>query len=167
MGLGGTGMDINEMLERARSGLVRLEPTAAWAAAQESGTFLVDIRPEFQRRVAGELPGAIVIERNHLEWRLDPSSPARIPEAVDAAVRWIVVCEGGYSSSLAAASLRRIGLRRSTDVIGGFQAWLTSGMPVDITTVPRAPRGPGEGAIPLTMPLTMPRTGPVRPQSRK
>jgi rhodanese-related sulfurtransferase len=141
-------MDIDEMLAEARAGLVRLEPTAAWAAAHEPDTFLVDTRPEFQRRAAGELPGAIVIERNHLEWRLDPSSPGRVPEAVDTGVRWIIVCEGGYSSSLAADSLRRIGLSRSTDVIGGFQAWLASGLPVDNPAVPRSPRGPGEGAMP-------------------
>lgn len=141
-------MDIDEMLAEARAGLVRLEPTAAWAAAHEPETFLVDTRPEFQRRADGELPGAIVIERNHLEWRLDPSSPGRIPEAVDTGIRWIIVCEGGYSSSLAAESLRRIGLSRSTDVIGGFQAWLASGLPVDTPAVPRSPRGPGEGAMP-------------------
>ncbi len=71
-------MDIDEMLAEARAGLVRLEPTAAWAAAHEPDTFLVDTRPEFQRRAAGELPGAIVIERNHLEWR-----PAEIGRVVD------------------------------------------------------------------------------------
>jgi rhodanese-related sulfurtransferase len=139
-------MGINKMLAEARANLVRLEPVAAWAAAQQPGTFLVDSRPEFQRRTGGELPGAIVIERNHLEWRLDPSSPGRIAEAVDAAVRWIIVCDAGYASSLAADSLRRIGLPRSTDVIGGFQAWRTAGLPVQTSTFPRPPRGPGEGA---------------------
>jgi rhodanese-related sulfurtransferase len=140
-------MGIDEMLAEARANLVRLEPAAAWAAAQQPGTFLVDSRPEFQRRTGGELPGAIVIERNHLEWRLDPSSPGRIPEAVDVGIRWIIVCDAGYSSSLAADSLRRIGLTRSTDVIGGFQAWRTAGLPVETATSPRPPRGPGEAAV--------------------
>jgi rhodanese-related sulfurtransferase len=102
----------------------------------------VDTRPEFQRRAGGDLPNAIVIERNHLEWRLDPSSEGHIPEAVDAEVRWIIVCDAGYASSLAADSLRRLGLRRSTDVIGGFQAWVASGLRVFESAAPRPARGP-------------------------
>lgn len=141
-------MAIDKVLAQARSGLVRLEPAVARVAAQEANTFLVDIRPEFQRRADGDLPDAIVIERNHLEWRLDPSSDGRIPEAVDAGVRWIVLCDAGYASSLAADSLRRIGLRRSTDVIGGFQAWAASGLPVNVSASPQPARGPGEGAVP-------------------
>ena len=139
-------MTIDEALAQARSGFVRLEPVAAWVAAHEANTFLVDIRPEFQRRAGGELPDAIVIERNHLEWRLDPSSQGHIPEAVDADVRWIVLCDAGYASSLAAQSLRRIGLRHSTDVIGGFQAWTGSGLPTHNSASPQQARGPGEGA---------------------
>ena len=123
-------MGIEETLNRARSGLARLEPAEAYAASQDAATFIVDTRPEFQRREAGEIAGAIVIERNHLEWRLDPTSAARIPEAVDANIRWIVLCEGGYSSSLAADSLRQLGLHRSTDVIGGFNAWRAAGLPI-------------------------------------
>jgi rhodanese-related sulfurtransferase len=138
-------VSIEDALRRARSDLRRLDPAAAWAAAQDADTFLVDIRPEFQRRAAGEIPGAIVVERNHLEWRLDPSSEAHIPEAVDAGVRWIVLCEAGYASSLAADSLRRIGLNRSTDVIEGFQAWAAAGLPVHHPASPRQPRGPREG----------------------
>lgn len=141
-------MGIDTVLEQARSGFVRLEPEAAWAAAQEPNTFLVDIRPEFQRRAAGELPDAIVIERNHLEWRLDPASDGRIPEAVEAGIRWIILCEAGYASTLAADSLRRIGLWRSTDVIGGFRAWVVCGLPVSASVVPRLARGPGEGVVP-------------------
>jgi len=132
------------MLARARSDLVRLEPADALAAADQPRTFIVDIRPESQRRAAGEIPGAIVIERNELEWRLDPSSTARIPEADDTDLRWIVVCEGGYSSSLAADTLRRLGLRHSTDVIGGFQAWVTAGLPVQHPATPHRPRGAKE-----------------------
>ncbi|NIK60058.1 rhodanese-like domain-containing protein [Kribbella shirazensis] len=123
-------MGIEETLSQVRAGLPRLDPAQAYALSADDDTFIVDTRPEFQRRAAGEIPGALVIERNHLEWRLDPTSDARIPEAVSADIRWIVVCEGGYSSSLAADSLRRIGLHRSTDVIGGFNAWQANGLPV-------------------------------------
>jgi rhodanese-related sulfurtransferase len=83
----------------------------------------VDIRPVEQRRQDGALPGAVVIDRNVLEWRLDPSSPHRIPEAINAERRIIVVCNEGFSSSLAAATLRQLGLPHATDLDGGFQAW--------------------------------------------
>ena len=89
----------------------------------EQGAILVDTRPGWQREQEGELPGALVIERNHLEWRLDPASDARIPEAADHDVTWIVVRSEGYSSSLAAASLQDIGLHNATDLDGGYQAW--------------------------------------------
>ncbi|MFF5249349.1 rhodanese-like domain-containing protein [Streptosporangium sp. NPDC000095] len=138
-------MGIDNVLAAARAGLRRLHPAEAWTAAQEQDTFLVDTRPAFQRR-AGEVPGAIVIERNHLEWRLDPSSSSRIPEAVHADIRWIVLCDEGYSSSLAALSLRAVGLPHATDVIGGFQAWTAAGLPFTRRSRPTRPRGPGEGA---------------------
>ncbi len=79
--------------------------------------------PAWQRRDEGEIPGALVIERNHIEWRLDPTSDARIPEAVDHDVEVILFCSEGYSSSLAAASLQDLGLHRATDLVGGFKAW--------------------------------------------
>lgn len=88
-----------------------------------AGALVIDIRPVDQRERDGELPGAVVIDRNVLEWRLDPSSPHRIDEAADEGLRVIVVCNQGYSSSLAAATLRRLGLQRATDLVGGFQAW--------------------------------------------
>ncbi|WP_328526544.1 rhodanese-like domain-containing protein [Kribbella sp. NBC_00359] len=138
-------MGIEETLAHVRAELCRLDPAAAAAAARERATYLVDIRPESLRRRGGEVPGAIVIERNHLEWRLDPGSDARIPEAVDWDVRWIIVCQGGFSSSLAAHSLRQIGLVHTADMIGGFEAWLDAGLPVDHPTEPDRPRGPGEG----------------------
>lgn len=138
-------MTIEETLARVRADLDRLEPAEARAAMSEDGTYVVDIRPEAQRRTAGEVPGAIVIERNSLEWRLDPRSDARIPEAVDASIRWIIVCDGGYASSLAAHTLRELGLLRSTDIIGGFRAWTAAGMPVDLPSQAVSPRGPGEG----------------------
>ena len=123
----------------------RLTPAQAWAATASSravgtGAYLVDIRPEFQRRADGELPGAIVIERVHLEWRCDPLSPARIPEAVDHQVRWIVCCDEGYSSSLAAASLQAIGLTHATHVIDGFRAWRAAGLPIVHPDRPTRPR---------------------------
>jgi rhodanese-related sulfurtransferase len=120
---------IEQLLAQARAGLRRLEPHQALDAGRD-GAILVDTRPEFQRRADGEIPGAIVVERNHLEWRLDPTSAARLPEAVDRDVAWIVICDEGYSSSLAAASLRSLGLHRATDVIGGFRAWRAAGLPV-------------------------------------
>jgi rhodanese-related sulfurtransferase len=139
-------VNIKETLAVARSHLSRLAPAEAFAAASEKDTFIVDIRSEFQRREAGEIAGAIVIERNHLEWRLDPSSDARIPEAVHSGIRWILICEAGYSSSLAADSLHQIGLWRSTDVVGGFQAWSETHLPVRWPDSPARPRNPGEGA---------------------
>jgi rhodanese-related sulfurtransferase len=89
---------------------------------------LVDIRPAAQRAEEGEFDGALVIERNVLEWRLDPTSDARIPEAIDHDVAWIVLCSQGYTSSLAAASLQQLGLYRATDVVGGFEALVDAGL---------------------------------------
>lgn len=100
------------------------------AAEHASGAVLVDTRPVEERRRDGEIPGAIVVDRNVLEWRLDPTSPDRIPEAMDARVRVILICNEGFSSSLAAASLKDLGLVNATDVIGGFQAWKAAGLPV-------------------------------------
>jgi rhodanese-related sulfurtransferase len=119
---------VDDLLARARARLRRLEPADA-AAAVARGALLVDTRPEWQRRDEGEIPGALLIERNHLEWRLDPASDARIPEAVDHDVEVIVVCSEGYSSSLAAASLQDLGVHRATDLVGGFRAWKAAGLP--------------------------------------
>ncbi len=119
---------IDELMTEARSGLARLRPEAAFAALTD-GAVLVDIRPLEQRIVEGEIPGAIVISRNVLEWRLDPRSEARIPALARADARIIVTCSQGYASSLAAATLRRIGLREATDLDGGFQAWKAAGLP--------------------------------------
>ncbi len=120
---------ISEVLEQARSRLDRLEPAQACAAVQD-GALLVDIRPQAQRDAEGEVPGALVIERNVLEWRLDPASEARLPEAGSYDLRVIVMCSAGYTSSLAAASLQDLGLSAATDLIGGFQAWAKAGLPV-------------------------------------
>ena len=120
---------VDELLASARARLDRPDPHRA-AQLVAVGAILVDTRPGWQRAEEGELPGALVIERNHLEWRLDPTSTARIPEAVDHDVTWIVVCSEGYSSSLAAASLQDLGLRNATDLDGGFRAWKAAGLPV-------------------------------------
>jgi rhodanese-related sulfurtransferase len=116
---------IDQMLEAARGRILRLTPAEA-ESARSSGAVLVDIRPAAQRDMAGELPGALIIERNVLEWRFDPSSNARLPIA-DYDLQVIVVCQEGYTSSLAAASLQDLGLHRATDVIGGYAAWLELG----------------------------------------
>ena len=121
---------INEMLEAARRNLKRLTPEQAFAQHVE-GAVLVDIRTFDQRRREGEIPNALVVDRNVLEWRLDPTSPDRIPQATSDAVRVIVLCAEGYSSSLAAASLQALGLVNATDVIGGFRAWHAAGLPVE------------------------------------
>jgi len=119
---------IDRLLDRARQGLERLDPREA-AAAIDRGALLIDIRPEAQRRREGEIPGAVLIERNVLEWRLAPSSPQRIPELVDEDQVVIVVCSEGYASSFAAATLQRVGLPRATDLVGGFLAWEAAGLP--------------------------------------
>jgi rhodanese-related sulfurtransferase len=120
--------NIDELLTTARQGLDRIE--AAQAAAElEEGALLVDTRPADQRAEDGEIPGATVIDRNVLEWRLDPASPSRIAAACGYDIRAIVICNEGYSSSLVAATLKDLGLVNATDVIGGFQAWRTAGLP--------------------------------------
>jgi rhodanese-related sulfurtransferase len=98
------------------------------------GERLVDIRPAGQRAEEGEIPGALVVERNHLEWRLHPESSARLPEA-NAGQRWIVVCSEGYTSSLAADALNSIGVP-ATDLVGGFSAWADAGLPTSETITP-------------------------------
>ncbi|OHV37148.1 MULTISPECIES: rhodanese-like domain-containing protein [Pseudofrankia] len=123
------------MLARARAQLRRLDPPAA-AAAVADGALLVDIRPAAQRAAEGEIPAALVIERNVLEWRLDPTSDARLPVATGDDLRVIVICSEGYTSSLAAASLRELGLHRATDVVGGYHAWAAAGLP---TVAPAEP----------------------------
>jgi rhodanese-related sulfurtransferase len=133
---------IDDLLDRVRRRLVRLTAVEAHRAVRQ-GARLVDTRPEFQRDADGEIPGAIVVERNHLEWRLDPRCPYRIREAVSHNVHWIVVCDEGYSSSLAAMSLKFVGLGRATDLIGGFRSWRASGLPVVRPSRPALPRSPG------------------------
>jgi rhodanese-related sulfurtransferase len=113
---------VDQLLADARRGLDRVAP-GDLAAEMAAGALVVDTRPVEQRERDGELPGAVVIDRNVLEWRLDPTSPHRIPEAGGPDARVIVVCNEGYASSLAAHTLRELGVRRATDLEGGFQAW--------------------------------------------
>jgi rhodanese-related sulfurtransferase len=124
----GVTRSIAEVLAAARGRLTRLGPRAV-SAALERGAVLVDIRPAAQRAEFGEIPGAIVIERNVLEWRLDPLSDARLDFAGSYDLEVIVTCQEGYTSSLAAAALQDLGLHRATDLDGGFAAWRAAGLP--------------------------------------
>jgi rhodanese-related sulfurtransferase len=126
---------IDVILALARRRLLRLSPLEA-AAEQRSDALLVDIRPEAQRAAEGEIPGSLAIERNVLEWRLDPGSDARLEEASDHGLRVIVFCSQGYTSSLAAASLQDLGLWRATDIDGGFQRWRACQLPTVETRTP-------------------------------
>ena len=119
---------VEQLLDRSAASLNRVTPTEAQRSAADSA-LLVDIRPSEQRRRDGTIPGAIVIDRNVLEWRLDPSSAHRIPEASSHDQPIVVVCNEGYASSLAAASLQALGLRHATDLVGGYQAWKAAGLP--------------------------------------
>jgi rhodanese-related sulfurtransferase len=119
---------IDEILRTARTRLARLDPHAVHQA-MANGAVLVDIRPAAQRAEYGEIPGAIIIERNVLEWRLDPRSDARLSFAGSYHLEVIVTCQEGYTSSLAAAALQDLGLHRATDLDGGFAAWQAAGLP--------------------------------------
>lgn len=121
---------IDTLLEQVREGLDRVQAKEAHSAAQAGEAILVDIRYAALRERDGLIPGALVVERNELEWRLDPQGSHRAPEATSHDLRVVVVCNEGYASSLAALSLRQLGLHRATDLVGGFQAWKTAGFPV-------------------------------------
>jgi rhodanese-related sulfurtransferase len=120
---------IDRVLAASRAGVRRLAPAELLGAAAR-GALVVDTRTDAQRRRQGEFPGAVVIDRTVLEWRLDPASDARIPEATGYELEVVVLCRQGYSSSLAAASLRAIGLHRATDLVGGVEQWLAEGLPM-------------------------------------
>jgi rhodanese-related sulfurtransferase len=116
------GSSIDRILTQSRRGLERVEPEQL-AEEMAAGALVVDIRPVQARDDEGLLPGALVVDRNVLEWRLDPTSPHRLDEADDPERRVILVCNEGYASSLAAEILQRVGLRRATDLVGGYRAW--------------------------------------------
>jgi rhodanese-related sulfurtransferase len=123
-------LSIEQVLSAARARLRRLSPDEAYEAMVKTEAILVDIRPEGQRSLEGSIAGALVVERNVLEWRLDPASSARLPVATDHDIQVIVFCSEGYASSLAAISLQDLGLCRATDMIGGFRAWKAMGLPI-------------------------------------
>ncbi len=120
---------IDEVLAAARARLDRLDAVAA-RDAQQAGAVLVDIRPAAQRAEHGAIPGALVVERNVLEWRFDPRCAHRLPVADRYDLPVVVVCQEGYTSSLAAAALQDLGLHRATDLVGGYAAWQAAGLPV-------------------------------------
>ncbi|WP_078630601.1 rhodanese-like domain-containing protein [Streptomyces roseochromogenus] len=122
---------IDELLERVRAGYRRVEAREAHEAVRTGATLLVDIRYAALRERDGVIPGALVIERNELEWRLDPQGSHRVPEATGHDLPVVVFCNEGYASSLAVTSLRQLGLHRATDLVGGFQAWRAEGLPVE------------------------------------
>ena len=122
---------IQQVLDAARGRLARLTAAEAERAGR-GGAVVVDIRPAAQRAAEGELPGALVIERNVLEWRLDPFSEASL-DIASHDLQVIVLCSEGYTSSLAAAALQDLGVHRATDVIGGYAAWRESGLPLRLS----------------------------------
>ena len=123
---------IEAALSAARARLNRLSAIEVPEAVSR-GAILVDIRPAAQRAAEGEVPAALVIERNVLEWRCDPTSDARLPEAVGDHVEWVVLCSQGYTSSLAAAALQDLGLHRATDVVGGYQGLVEAGVLAELS----------------------------------
>jgi rhodanese-related sulfurtransferase len=125
-----SALSIEQVLAAARARLRRLSPDEAYEAVAKTDAILVDIRPESQRLIEGSIPGALIVERNVLEWRFDPASSSRLPIASNHDLQVIVFCSEGYTSSLAAASLQDLGLYRATDMVGGFHAWRATGLPV-------------------------------------
>jgi len=123
-------LSIEQVLAAARARLRRLSPDEAYEAVAKTEAILVDIRPESQRSIEGSIAGALVVERNVLEWRFDPASSARLPVATDHDLHVVIFCSEGYTSSLAAAALQDLGLRRATDLVGGFHAWHATGLPI-------------------------------------
>jgi rhodanese-related sulfurtransferase len=151
---------IDEILAAARARLVRVTPHQALREVAE-GAVLIDIRPAAQRARDGEIPGSVIVERNHLEWRLDPCCDARLPWVTGYDHRVIVICMDGYTSSLAAAALHDLGMHRATDVVDGFRAWTAAGLPAAPAcerTVTLAP-----GAAPALPPTAGPAPGRPRP----
>lgn len=122
-------MTVDQLLDEARGGLRRLDAAAAQRAV-DAGAWLIDIRTDHQIARDGVIPGARLISRNTLEWRLDPSCEYCHPDGPGLDDVVIVVCDEGYQSSLAAATLQRLGFRLATDLEGGFQAWRVCGLPV-------------------------------------
>jgi rhodanese-related sulfurtransferase len=130
---------VDAVLESARARLIRLAARDV-PDAVDRGALLVDIRPAAQRAREGDVPAALVIERNVLEWRCDPTSDARLPEATGDGVEWVILCSEGYTSSLAAAALLDLGLYRATDVIGGYHALDAAGVLAELQSARVTPQ---------------------------
>ncbi|TDP97576.1 rhodanese-like domain-containing protein [Labedaea rhizosphaerae] len=128
---------VDDLLAQARAELTRVEPAEA-DRMRADGALIVDIRPIANRAAEGEIPGSVPVERIHLEWRLDPEGEHRMP-GFTATTPVIVVCNEGYSSSLAARDLKHLGLPNATDLIGGFRAWAAAGLPVQPGGTPAVP----------------------------
>jgi rhodanese-related sulfurtransferase len=126
---GGPRTTIDQLLAAARARLARVDPPTGQAAMADGAT-LIDIRSDTQIAQDGVVPGALVLARNVLEWRLDPDCAHRHPDAPGTDEQVILMCNEGYQSSLAAATLQDLGFDRATDLIGGFQAWRAAGLPV-------------------------------------
>ena len=124
------GLSIEQVLSAARARLRRLSPDEAHEAVSATEAILVDIRPDGQRAIEGSIEGALIVERNVLEWRFDPASHSRLPIATNHDLQVIVFCSEGYASSLAAVALQDLGLSHATDMVGGFQAWRATGLPI-------------------------------------
>jgi len=151
---GASGID--EILAAARGRLRRVTPQEAFGE-QAEGAVLIDIRPAAQRAGQGEIPGSVIVERNHLEWRLDPECEARLPWVTGYDHRIIVFCVDGYTSSLAAVALHDLGLRRATDMIGGIRAWSAAGLPTAPAGAGTVTLAPGAApALPPGGPLSLP-----------
>ena len=133
------GQPVGAIVDLARQRLDRLGPAEAFEAVR-AGALLVDIRPQAQRAAEGLVPGALHVERNVLEWRFDPASDARLPQATGYGQQVIIMCSQGYASSLAAASLQDLGLVNATDLAGGFMAWAAAGLPCLPAALPGAVR---------------------------
>ena len=125
-----TARSVDELLARARKRLQRVDPAEARDAVG-AGAVLVDIRAESQRERDGVVPGSVFIARNVLEWRCDPAGSHRDERVADPGRRLIVMCDAGFQSSLAAATLQELGHADATDLDGGFQAWRAAGLPVE------------------------------------
>ncbi|KAI0643374.1 hypothetical protein C8Q79DRAFT_915551 [Trametes meyenii] len=144
---------ISQILEHARARLQRITPQQAFEEVQDPAlhwpVVLVDIRPEAQRREFGSIAGALIVERNVLEWRFDPRCAYRLPIADRYDLRVIIFCQESFTSSLAAASLHDLGLLNATDMIGGYAAWKAAGLPDEIEISSTAPPTDGRISVPI------------------
>ena len=122
---------VNDLLTASRSRIERLNPPAAFAAA-DGGALLIDTRCSEQRRETGIIPGSVHVPLSILFWRLDPASASKEASLADLGRQIILVCAHGYSSSIAAATLRDLGFARASDIDGGFEAWQAAGLPTEV-----------------------------------